>query len=112
MVLVNSVAVFQHEADHAVKERQKKVNSPKHENRTRTSDLIITLRDRFIFAALCGHPMLTAWEMDDVINTLARVVSPVRPGRSFRKSSVPQVLGKVSVLSQTSSPRRATGVFR
>ena len=82
MVLVNSVAVFQHEADQAVKERQKH-KSPKHENRARTSDLIITLRDRFIFAALCGHPMLTAWEMDDVIKTLARVVSPVRPGRSF-----------------------------
>jgi len=88
MVLLNSVAVFQHEADQAVKERQKD-KSLKHENRARTSDLIITLRDRFIFAALCGHPALTKWEMEDVIKTLARVVSPVRPGRSFPRNFKP-----------------------
>ena len=82
MVLLNSDAVFQHEADAAVKERQKD-DPPKYENRARTSNLIITLRDRFIFAALCGHPMLSKWKMDDIIKTLARVVSPVRPGRSF-----------------------------
>ena len=88
MVLLNSVAVFQKEADNAVKERQKN-NPPKHEYHARTSDLIITLRDRFIFAALCGHPMLAKWEMDDVIKTLARVVSPVRPGRSFPRDFKP-----------------------
>jgi hypothetical protein len=88
MVLLNSVAVFQHEADCAVRERQEN-KSLKHDNRARTSDLIITLRDRFIFAALCGHPMLTAWEMDDVIKTMARVVSPVRPGRSFPRNFKP-----------------------
>jgi hypothetical protein len=88
MVLLNSVAVFQHEADVAVVERQKD-KSPKHENRARTSDLIVTLRNRFIFAALCGHPALTKWEMDDVIKTLARSVSPVRPGRSFPRNFKP-----------------------
>ena len=88
MVLLNSVAVFQNEADAAVMERQNNT-SPKYLNRARTSDLIITLRDRFIFAALCGHPSLTKWEMDDVINTLARVVSPVRPGRSFPRNFRP-----------------------
>ena len=82
MVLLNSVAVFQLEADEAVYERQKDTFA-KYEYRARTSDLIITLRDRFIFAALCGHPSLTKWEMEDIIKTLARVVSPVRPGRSF-----------------------------
>ena len=88
MVLLNSVAVFQHEADEAVKDRHK--DKPvKHEYRARTSDLIITLRDRFIFAALCGHPSLTKWEMDDVIKTLARVVSPVRPGRAFPRNFKP-----------------------
>lgn len=88
MVLLNSVAVFQHEADDAVRARQKDI-STKYYNRARTSDLIITLRDRFIFAALCGHPSLTKWEMDDVIRTLARVVSPVRPGRSFPRNFKP-----------------------
>jgi hypothetical protein len=88
MVLINSVAVFQHEANNEVLVRQKDKN-PKHLNLARTSDLIITLRDRFIFAALCGHPLLTAWEMDDVIRTLARVVSPVRPKRSFPRNFKP-----------------------
>lgn len=88
MVLLNAVAVFQHEADEAVIARQKD-KTPKYEYRARTSDLIITLRDRFIFAALCGHPTLTRWEMDDVIKTLARVVSPVRPGRSFHRNFKP-----------------------
>jgi transposase len=88
MLLLNSVAVFQHEANNAVRARQKDKN-PKHLNLARTSDLIITLRDRFIFAALCGHPLLTAWEMDDVIRTLARVVSPVRPERSYPRNFKP-----------------------
>jgi hypothetical protein len=82
MVLLNSVAVFQHEADEVVAKRQKS-KTIKHVNKARSSDLIITLRDRFIFAALCGHPMLTEWELKDIFKALARVVSPVRPGRAF-----------------------------
>jgi len=88
MVLLNTVAIFQREADQVVQDRQKN-NSAKHINRARTSDLIVTLRDRFIFAALCGYPVLTDWEMKDVLNTLARVVSPVRPGRSFPRNFKP-----------------------
>lgn len=61
MVLLNAVAVFQREADEAVVERQKN-KSLKHKNRAKTSDLIITLRDRFIFAVLCGNPMFTETE--------------------------------------------------
>jgi len=85
MVLLIMVAIFQQEANLAVQERQKD-KSVKYVNRARTSDLIVTLRDRFIFAVLCGHPILLQWEMEDVIKTLARVVSPVRPGRSFSRS--------------------------
>jgi len=88
MVLLNSVAVFQDEADRAVRERQEG-KSVKYVNRARTSDLIVTLRDRFVFAVLCGHPMLATWEMEDVIKTLARVVSPVRPNRSFPRCFKP-----------------------
>ena len=98
MVLLNSVAVFQREADQAVKERQKD-KTIKHENRARTSGLIITLRDRFIFAALCGHPMLSALEMDDVIRTMAREVSPVRPGRSFPRSFKPNFVANHNLKS-------------
>ena len=85
MVLMQAVAVFQNEADEAVYERQK--DKPiKHKNRARTSDIIITLRDRFIFAVLCDRPMFCVQEMEAVIKTMARAVSPVRPGRSFART--------------------------
>jgi len=82
MVLLNSVAVFQRQADELVSERQKG-KSLKHVSRARTSDLIISLRDRFIFAVLCGNPMFSNSEMAAVIKTMARVTSPIRPNRSF-----------------------------
>ena len=88
MVLLNSVAVFQKEADKAVSKRQSGKNV-KHTSRARTSDLIVTLRDRFIFANLCGHPIIANIEIKAVIKTLARVVSPVRPGRSFNRVFAP-----------------------
>jgi hypothetical protein len=90
MVLLNSVAVFQREADAAVLKRQEHSSKPvKHVNRARTSDLIITLRDRFIFAGLCGHPILADAEMKTVIKTISRSVSSVRPGRSFQRHPAP-----------------------
>ena len=91
MVLLNTVAIFQKEADEAIRKRQKE-KPVKHVNRARTSDLIITLRDRFIFAVLCGHPTLTDWEIDDIFKTLSRVVSPVRPGRSFPRKPKPHLV--------------------
>jgi hypothetical protein len=88
MVLINCVAVFQKEADEAVLARQK--DKPiKHTNRARTSDLIVTLRDRFIFANLCAHPVLAAFETRAVIKILARSVSPIRPGRSYPRHPAP-----------------------
>ena len=82
MALLNVVATFQKEANVKVHKRQKG-KTLKHANRARTSDLIVTLRDRFIFAALCDRPMFSASEMELVIATMARVVSPVRPGRHY-----------------------------
>ena len=88
MVLLNSVAVFQSEADEVVRERQE-TKSCKHEYRARTSGLIVTLRDRFIFAVLCGNPMLTSLEMERIIKMIAREVSPIRPGRSYPRHFKP-----------------------
>jgi len=82
MVLLNAVAVFQQEADLVLKRRQKD-KSIKHRNRVRTSDLIITLRDRFVFAVLFARPMVSDFEIERIIKTMARIVSPIRPGRSF-----------------------------
>ena len=88
MVLLNSVAVFQKQANEAVQERQK-TKSVKHVSRARTSGLIVTLRDRFIFAALCGNPMFTPQEMERVIKMMAREVSPIRHNRSFPRHFKP-----------------------
>lgn len=90
MVLLNAVAVFQREADEVVQERQES-KTVKHKNNARTSDLIVTLRDRFIFAALCGESMITELELKRVIRTMARQVSPVRPGRSFPRKFKPGI---------------------
>lgn len=88
MVLMISVAVFQSQADQEVQKRQKS-KPTKHLNRARTSGLIVTLRDRFIFATLCGRPKYSALEMENIIKTMAREVSPVRPGRSFPRNFKP-----------------------
>jgi hypothetical protein len=82
MVLMNAVAVFQCEADLAVAQRHG-VKPLKYHRKARTSDLIITLRDRFIFAVLYAQPMFSDLEIEHIIKIMARVVSPVRPGRSF-----------------------------
>lgn len=88
MVLLNSVAVFQHEANEAVAERQKD-KSLKHRNRARTSTLVVTLRDRFIFASLSGNAELTKKEVINVVRTVARDTSPVRTGRSYPRNFKP-----------------------
>jgi len=88
IVLLNSVSVFQKEANAAVRERQEPKDI-KHKTRARTSGLIVTLRDRYIFAVLSGIPMFTASEIERVIKTMAREVSPVRPGRSFPRNFKP-----------------------
>jgi len=98
MVLLNSVAVFQREADDAVRERQEGKNL-KNQNRARTSDLIIILRDRFVFATLCGRPMLAGFEMKRIIKTMARAVSPLRPGRSFPRLHRPFLVANFNLKS-------------
>ena len=91
MALLNVVATFQKEANVKVNKRQIG-KALKHANRARTSDLIVTLRDRFIFAVLCDRPMFSASEMELVITTMARVVSPIRPGRHYDRSFKPDAV--------------------
>ena len=98
MVLLNSVAVFQREADNAVQNRQKSKNLKNH-NRARTSDLIITLRDQFIFAVLCDRPMFLDFEIERIIKTMSRVVSPVRPRRSFLRIHRPFLVANANLKS-------------
>jgi len=81
MVLLNAVAVFQAEADQLVSQRA--APDDKHQYRARTSDLIISLRDRFIFAVFCSDNEFAIAEIENVITTMARSVSAIRPDRSF-----------------------------
>jgi hypothetical protein len=99
IVLLNSVAVFQCEADEAVRKRQEGKGN-KHQNRARTSDLIITLCDRFVFAVLCGNPMHSSLEVESIIKTMARAVSPIRPGRSFPRVHRPFLVANANLKSQ------------
>ena len=98
MVLLNSVAVFQQEADEAVRKRQEG-KAVKHQNRARTSDLIITLRDRFILAVLCGDEMFSGPEIERIVKVMARAVSPVRPGRSFPRVHRPHLVANANLKS-------------
>ena len=88
MVLLNSVAVFQREADDAVAYRQRR-KSLKHVNQARTSDLIVTLLDKFVFAVLASPSIFPAPSLVHIIMTTARSVSPVRPGRAFPRVHKP-----------------------
>jgi hypothetical protein len=81
MVLLNAVAVFQADADQVIAERQKPL-PVKHLNRARTSNLIITLRDKFVFSSLSLAPDFLE-TTDDIIKIMARSLSPVRPDRHF-----------------------------
>lgn len=86
MVMLNTVAVFQQEADEEVDIQCFK---RKNRYRARTSGIIVTLRDRLIFAVLCGNPMFTDMELASIIKDMARETSPIRPGRSFPRDFKP-----------------------
>jgi hypothetical protein len=89
MVLLNSVAVFQKQADDSVADRHKD-KLVKYHYKARTSGLIVTLRDEFIFAVLSGNPAFSASEMERIISTMAREVSPIRPNRAFPRNFKPR----------------------
>ena len=89
MVLLNTVAVFQKEADAVVEQRH--LNKPiKHTYTARTSGLIVTLRDEFIFAVLSGNSAFTSSEMQRIIHSMAREVSAIRANRAFPRHFKPK----------------------
>lgn len=88
MVLLNAACVFQHEADKAIDKRQQG-KSLKHEYQARTSDLIVTMRNNFIFATLTSNASCAQREMNRIIRTMARSTSAIRDDRSFPRSPKP-----------------------
>jgi len=88
MVMMNAITVFRHEADAEIESRQKHKNT-KHQNQAKVSDLIITLRDKFILATLDKTSSFYKDEMPMLIRTIARSISPIRLCRSFERKPRP-----------------------
>jgi len=85
MVLMISVAVFQRETDEKIaKTQHRKAN--KYAYRTNIGDLVVTLRDEFIFAVLRKNKILSIEKIRKIVATLAYSKSPVRPQRSFPRN--------------------------
>jgi hypothetical protein len=82
MVLLINTAIAQQEADREVAGRHKAKNN-KHSYRAATTKIVVALRDRLVFATLCGYPDLAAIALEDILDELSRAVSPLRPGRSY-----------------------------
>lgn len=88
MLLMNSIAVYRRQADVMVqKAREGKIL--KHTYKPKTSDMVVTLRDRFIFSCLSDDKDKCIPEMDEIISLLAASVAPLRPGRSFKRKRKP-----------------------
>jgi len=88
MFLINAVAVFNAEADEKV-QQSRKGKQNKHVYKPRTSDLIVTLRDRFIFAVLHDKGLIRDFVIAQLIKTIARSVTPIRKERHFPRSPAP-----------------------
>lgn len=82
MVLMIAVAVFQKAADKQIGETQS-TKSNKHTYKAKTSDLVVTLRNRFIFHTFMQNNIKVTDAIQDIVDTVAYSKSPVRPGRAF-----------------------------
>jgi hypothetical protein len=85
MVLMNMVAIAQQEANEEVEKKQAEKEN-KHKYQARKSNLVVTIRDRFILASLSGKTPISEKEICQLLDLLAQSVSPIRPGRSFPRS--------------------------
>jgi hypothetical protein len=85
MVLMNMVAIAQQEADEEVTKKQAGKEN-KHKYQARKSDLVVIIRDRFIFSSLSGKTPISEKEIRQLLDLLAQSVSPIRPGRSFPRN--------------------------
>jgi len=99
LVMLLFAQMFQRDADAEIAKPQEPL-PVKYLNRARTSHIVVTLRDRFIFSALCGYPKLATFEFRSVMDELARVVSPQRPGRSFPRNPKPAAAANLLLKSR------------
>ena len=87
--LANIVAVAKAEADQEI--QASRANSEnKYTYQANTTQLIGTLKDRFIFACLLQESKRRRRAIQDIILEISRAVSPVRPNRSFWRNPWPR----------------------
>ena len=99
MFIAQAVAIFQRDADTLIHHDQDSKDN-KLEYQARTSDIIITMRDNFVFAALSGNPILCQYKLSEIVRTMAKSKSAVRPGRSFPRNFAPFAKAKLNLKSR------------
>lgn len=82
MVLMISVAVFDKEANEKI-EKSQRPQFNKHAYKANTGDMVVTLRDEFVFSVLRKNKLLSMYKIKRIIAKLAYSKSPIRPQRSF-----------------------------
>jgi len=99
MFIAQAVAIFQRDADTLIQQEHDGKDN-KLDYQARTSDIIITMRDNFVFAVLSGNPILSQNKLSDVVRTMAKSKSAIRPGRSFPRNFAPFAKAKLNLKSR------------
>ena len=88
MVIMIMVAVFQKEADSEIAKKLKNKEN-KHAYKAKTSDLVVALRDRYVFNTLQQNSKKAIKNIKEIVSIIAYSKSAIRPNRSFprRKNS-------------------------
>jgi len=83
MVLMIATAVFQRDADKVVQSKQEHKKN-KHFYKTRTSDLVVNMRNHFIFS-VCAQDNNAAIILDSLIALCARSTTAIQPDRHWKR---------------------------
>ena len=84
MVVMIVAAAFEKEANKDIeKDQQYKTN--KHSYKAKFGDLVVTLRNEFIFATLRADDTTAELKLNELVSIMAKSKSPVRKNRSFER---------------------------
>lgn len=82
MILMIGIAVFEKPANESIQNSQQGKNN-KLSYKVNTADLVVTLRNEFIFEVFRENKVLDDNFIKKIVSQLAYSKSPIRPGRSF-----------------------------
>lgn len=81
IVIYNIAVAYQKEANIVIEKRHNGKKN-KYKYQARFTDLVVTLRDRLVIATLCLSPPGREKEIKEIVNVIAKSVSPIRPNRT------------------------------